>query len=258
VHMYETAKVSFMGVEMHSLTTAQTIKAIDDRIKSGVVTVNNGLNVAKFVQVTKDIELSNFIKASDIISIEGIGLVWGLRLLGYDVPERVAGIDLFAQLLELANRRNLSVFLLGSKPETVEMAVNNLKESHPQLHIAGYHHGYFWDREDEIVEMIRLSKAHMLFVGITSPFQERFIYKWKNELGVKFAMGVGGSLDVMAGKTKRAPLIIQNIGFEWLYRLVQEPRRLCWRYLYSNSIFMLYIIKSITCSLIGNRCKLND
>jgi N-acetylglucosaminyldiphosphoundecaprenol N-acetyl-beta-D-mannosaminyltransferase len=130
-----------------------------------------------------------------------------------------------------------SAYFLGATPEVIERAVRNIQAAYPRLSIAGFHHGYFWEREDAMVREIERSGAEMLFVGIGSPLKERFIDKWHTDLGVLFAMGVGGTFDVVAGKVKRAPVWMQKAGMEWLYRLMQEPRRMWRRYLTTNVTF---------------------
>ncbi|MDE1179734.1 WecB/TagA/CpsF family glycosyltransferase [Paraburkholderia sp.] len=172
-----------------------------------------------------------------MINIDGMGVVWGARLLGHAVPERVAGVDLFDRLLADAAEKGFPVFLLGATEQVVANTVARCSSLHPGLQVAGYHHGYFWADERAIVDKIRLSGARLLFVAITSPKKENFINRWKADLGVDFVMGVGGTFDVIAGKVKRAPVWMQKCGMEWLFRVVQEPRRMWKRYLSTNTHF---------------------
>ena len=116
-------------------------------------------------------------------------------------------------------------------------------KTHPELKIAGVHHGYFWQNEQEVVELIKQSGARLLFVAITSPKKENFINKWRDQLGVDFVMGVGGTFDVVAGKVNRAPVWMQNAGLEWFYRVLQEPGRMWKRYLLTNSTFAWLLFK---------------
>jgi len=192
-----------------------------------------------------DLALRDAVNSCDLVNIDGTGVVWGARLLGHRVPERVAGIDLFWALLDWASTHNESVFLLGAKEEVIRDTVIALEESHPNLHIAGSHNGYFWDDEEVVVKQIRESGASMLFVAITSPKKEIFINKWKEQLGVCFAMGVGGTFDIVAGRSRRAPLWMQKSGLEWFYRILQEPRRMWKRYLVTNTIFAWLLVKAL-------------
>ena len=215
----------------------QTLDEISMRMDSGIFTQHVVVNVAKVVNMRHDSALREAVNGCDIVNIDGMGVVWGARLLGIDVPERVAGIDLFFRLLEMAQQRGDSVFFLGAKQNVVDEAVRRLQLRYPQLKVAGWHHGYFWNDEEEVVQKISNSGADLLFVAVTSPQKEQFIHRWKVKLGVRFAMGVGGTFDIVAGKTKRAPDWMQKIGLEWFYRVLQEPRRMWKRYLVTNSRF---------------------
>jgi N-acetylglucosaminyldiphosphoundecaprenol N-acetyl-beta-D-mannosaminyltransferase len=172
-----------------------------------------------------------------------MGIVLGARFLGYNIPERVAGIDLFLKLISMSAKKNYPIYLLGSKDEVVKNTASKLQSLYPTINIAGYHHGYFWENEEEIVEKIKASGAKLLFVAITSPKKENFINRWKEKLGVTFVMGVGGTFDVVSGKVKRAPLWMQKYGLEWFFRIIQEPRRMWKRYLVTNTKFVGLIFK---------------
>jgi len=224
----------------------ETVALIDNKIKNSQFTQHVVVNVAKLVNMRHDAQLRSSVEQCDIVNIDGMGVVWGARFLGHNVPERVSGIDLFYRLLGLATEKKYPVFLLGAENEIVESAVSVLQKNYKKLNICGFHHGYFWDNEQEIVNKIRESGAKLLFVAITSPKKENFINKWKDDLGVNFVMGVGGTFDVVAGKVNRAPRWMQNYGLEWFYRIIQEPGRLWKRYLKTNSeYFLLLLIEKI-------------
>lgn len=235
--------IQMMGVPMHPWTMKETVEEIARRLDAGLFTQHVVVNVAKIVNIHKDPALRNAVLGCDIINIDGMGVLWGAWLLGFDVPERVAGIDLFYRLLALAEKRKDPVFFLGAESEVVTRAVEKAQKIYPRLIIAGYHHGYFWDNEEEVVSKIRESGARLLFVAITSPKKEQFIARWQKQLGVGFAMGVGGAFDIMAGKTKRAPNWMQKMGLEWFYRIVQEPQRMWKRYLVTNSLFVWMLLR---------------
>ncbi|PAU36973.1 glycosyltransferase [Vibrio coralliilyticus] len=237
------SRVTFLGSPMDTMTMAQTVESIKDRIESGEFTQHVVVNVAKLVNMKKDHELAKSVNECDIINIDGMGVVWGARFVGHQIPERVAGVDLFHHLNAMAEAEAFPVFFLGAKQEVVEKTARVMKANHPNLNIAGYHHGYFWDDEEALVNKIKESGAKLLFVAITSPKKENFINKWRDELGVDFVMGVGGTFDVVAGKVNRAPVWMQNAGLEWLYRVIQEPRRMWKRYLVTNSKFALLLLK---------------
>lgn len=224
-------------------TMTETVADIQSRISNKTFTQHVVVNVAKLVHMQDDKVLAESVQACDIINIDGMGVVWGARFCGHQVPERVAGVDLFHQLLAMSATEQFPVFLLGATSEIVEKTAQVVKAANPNLQIAGFHHGYFWDDEQAVVAQIKASGARLLFVAITSPKKENFINKWRDQLGVDFVMGVGGTFDVVAGKVKRAPVWMQNAGLEWFYRVVQEPGRMWKRYLVTNSKFAYLLLK---------------
>ncbi len=237
-------RIELLGVQMDAYTMKETVDLIDSHIANNQFTQHVVINVAKLVQMQTDQGLRSSVEACDIINIDGMGVVWGARLLGQHVPERVAGVDLFHELLSLSADKDYPVFLLGAEPEVVETTVQKISKQFPNLNVAGYHHGFFWEDEDSVVLKIKESGAKLLFVAITSPKKENFINQWQDQLGVDFVMGVGGTFDVVAGKVKRAPKWMQETGLEWFYRIIQEPRRMWKRYLVTNSRFLWLLIKA--------------
>ncbi|WP_051340461.1 WecB/TagA/CpsF family glycosyltransferase [Azospirillum halopraeferens] len=231
-------RVEFLGVPMDPLDMDETVRIIDAAIAEGVCLKHVVVNVSKLVQMRSDAGLHADVVDSDLINIDGMGVVWGARLAGRTVPARVAGIDLMDRVLALCAKRGYRPYILGAKQEVLERAVANIRARYPDLTFAGFRNGYF-KREDEpaIVEEIRASGADCLFVAISSPTKERFTQQYRDRLGVKFLMGVGGSVDVMAGITRRAPDWMQRAGLEWLYRVLQEPRRMWKRYLITNCLY---------------------
>ena len=240
--MIEQNKIHFLSCNLHNLTMNETIEIIDDRITNGIFTQHSVVNVAKLVNMQNDKELHRSVNDCEIINIDGMGIVLGARFCGIDIKERVAGIDLFEELVKLSAAKNYPIFLLGAKENVVNDTKSTLLQKYNNLKIAGIHHGYFWDDEEIVVEKIKKSGAKLLFVAITSPKKENFINKWKDELGVEFVMGVGGSFDVVAGKVKRAPNWMQRSGLEWFFRLAQEPRRMFKRYAITNIKFLFLIL----------------
>jgi N-acetylglucosaminyldiphosphoundecaprenol N-acetyl-beta-D-mannosaminyltransferase len=228
---------NFLGFPLHAGTMEETVSLLAERIERREFTQHVVVNVSKLVHMKRDRELADSVQACDLINIDGMGVVWGARLLGHAVPERVAGIDLFDRLLATAADRKWPVYLLGATDVVVAKTVERVLEKHRGLQIAGYSNGYFWDNEKAAVDAIRSSGARLLFVAITSPKKETFIERWKDDLGVDFVMGVGGTFDVIAGKVRRAPVWMQRSGLEWLFRVIQEPRRMWKRYLVTNVKF---------------------
>lgn len=237
-------RINILGNPMDSASMQQTVQVISDRIASKQFTQHVVVNVAKLVNMQKDAELAASVKECDIINIDGMGVVLGARFLGHKVTERVAGVDLFLELLDMAAEKNYPVYFLGAKQEIVAETTARMQVKYPKLKVAGHHHGYFWDNEKAVVEQIKASGARLLFVAITSPKKENFINRWREQLGVDFVMGVGGTFDVMAGKVKRAPAWMQKYGLEWFYRIIQEPGRMWKRYLVTNSAFAWMLLKA--------------
>ncbi len=215
-------------------TVAQVTAAMQSRRPLQQVS----MNVAKFVNMRTDPELEASVRGADIVSVDGMGILFAARLFGIPVPERVAGIDLTEKVLEVCASHGFRPYLLGARPEVLYDAVANLTSRHPNLEFAGCHNGYFSNEEEQdVVAAIRDSGADCLFVAMPTPRKERFMAQHSKAMGVPFIMGVGGSLDVLAGHVRRAPLVWQRSGFEWLYRTLQEPGRMWRRYLTTNIAF---------------------
>ncbi len=187
-----------------------------------VVTANPELVMAARV----DSELLQAVREASLVVADGIGVVWASRRLGCALPERVPGIELMEALCARAEAEEWGVFLLGGLPGVAEQAGQALKRRWPGLRVAGIHHGYF-PEDGPVVEQVARSGAQVLFCGLGSPRQELWLARNLTRLGVRLAMGVGGGLDVLAGRTPRAPVWLRRLHLEWLYRLLREPRR--WR-----------------------------
>lgn len=234
----------FLGINIDLLTMEETLKKIDKIIKEKVPTQHVVVNVAKIVNAQKDFELNKVINSCKLINIDGMGVVWGAKAMGFAVPERVTGIDLMVHLIEHCAKNKYKPFFFGAEEEVVSKIVAIYKEKHPTLKVAGYLNGYFPpEREGFIVEQIKKSNADVLFVAISSPQKELFLNKYLEEMQIPFVMGVGGSFDVIAGKTKRAPIWMQKCGLEWFFRVIQEPKRLWKRYFITNSEYLSLLIQ---------------
>lgn len=238
-------EIQLFNAKMHSLTMQETLVIITEAIKARQAMTHCVVNVAKIVNMQKDEQLKQSVNECDLINIDGMGVVWGGKFLGFSIPERVAGIDLMLALLKEAEKNNLRPFFLGAKQEVLEQTIQKIKKTFPNLQIAGWHNGYFQtNEEDAVVQQINASQADILFVAMSSPKKENFIKKYHQAMNVPFVMGVGGSFDVIAEYVKRAPAWMQTVGLEWLYRLCQEPRRMWKRYLITNSIFAAMLLKA--------------
>jgi N-acetylglucosaminyldiphosphoundecaprenol N-acetyl-beta-D-mannosaminyltransferase len=229
------------------LTKAETIQLAREAMRLKKTLVHVSLNVAKLVNMRSDPVLAEDVKNSDLVGIDGMGILLGARLLGQKIPERVAGIDLFEELLAICANDGFRPYFLGASSEVVLKAVAKVKVKYPSIQFAGARDGYFTNfQEAEIVEDIRNSHADCLFIGLPTPRKERFLAAHRDQLKVPFIMGVGGSFDVIAGHVTRAPRSLQKWGLEWLYRIYQEPRRMWWRYTRTNIIFAGMMSRAVT------------
>jgi N-acetylglucosaminyldiphosphoundecaprenol N-acetyl-beta-D-mannosaminyltransferase len=238
------SRVSICNIPVDTFTMQQTIDLIDNAIVEKRPIHHVVINAVKVANAQKDKALRDSIINCDIINADGQGIVWASRFLNKAVMERVAGIDLMDNLIQLAFKKNYRIFFLGAEEEIVKSVVNVYSNKYSKNIIAGYRNGYF-KREEELViaKQIFDSKADILFVAMTSPKKEIFLNEYKNIIQIPFIMGVGGSFDVVAGLVKRAPLWMQKRGLEWFHRVMQQPRRLWKRYLFGNSIFIYLVFK---------------
>ena len=202
-----------------------------------------GVNADKINQCQTDESIKKIVNDSEIINADGASVVLASRFLGYQVPERVAGIDLMQKLLHLANEKSYSVYFFGAKEEVLIDMLEIFKKDYPNLRVLGYRNGYF-SEEDEygIQEDIRAKNPDFVFVGITSPKKEYIIQKFMDQGVNSVFMGVGGSFDVLSGHIQRAPLWMQKSNLEWLFRVVNEPKRLFKRYFVGNATFIKRVL----------------
>ena len=216
-------------------------KSIASKTQLHLVVVNSG----KLVAMQKDQQLRESVNSSNLINADGQAVVWASRLLKKPLKQRVAGIDLMHKLVAMAHENKQKIYLLGAKQQVVEKVAKTYVNQYSQELVAGYRDGYFSPQQEvQIATDIAQSGAQLLFVAISSPMKENFLYKHRDILqGVHFIMGVGGSFDVVAGLTKRAPLWMQNAGLEWFYRFAQEPKRMWKRYLVGNTTFIYLVLK---------------
>lgn len=187
-----------------------------------IVTPNSEMLAA----AAEDAELARILNSADLAVPDGAGVILASKIMGQKLPERVAGYDLITELFAQLENEDCSFYFLGSKPGIVDKSVTELKKRHPNLNIAGYHHGYLdKDLQQKVTAEINEKEIDLLLVGMGVPLQERFLEKNLAGLNVKAAVTVGGSFDVIAGEVERAPIWMQKAGLEWFYRLVQEPSR---------------------------------
>jgi N-acetylglucosaminyldiphosphoundecaprenol N-acetyl-beta-D-mannosaminyltransferase len=239
--MTQTTRDLF-GVPVAAITMDQVLGLVDEAVTTRRPLQIGVVNVAKLVNMRRDLELRADVLTSDLVVADGMAVVWASRLLRTPLPERVAGIDLMMGMLARANAAGHRVYCLGAKPEVLGGVLGRIKREYPGITIAGSHHGYFNESEEAAVAAhIEAARPDILFIAMTSPRKERFLSRWSRRLAVPVCHGVGGSFDVFAGYVQRAPETWQRLGLEWLYRVKQEPRRLWKRYFTTNSVFVAMV-----------------
>ncbi len=228
-----------LGVAFSKMTMQESLlffeKRLDKEIPTHIVTANPeivmyGNHHPDYLQLLQKV---------DIVIPDGIGVLIASKKWGKAaIPERVAGFDLLLELMKVANEKGSKVFLLGADEEVNEASFKRLEEDYPNAKLVGRYNGFFKKNEEEhVLNRIMETKPDILFVALGFPKQEEWIAIHKDTLHIPIMMGVGGSFDVLAGKVKRAPLIWQKIGLEWLYRVLQEPRR--WKRVLVLPLFLI-------------------
>lgn len=232
------------GCDVANLTMEETLKEIEKIIDNKIVTQHVVINAGKVVLMDKDKKLKRIIVDCPIINADGQSIVWASKFLRRPLQERVAGIDLMEELIKTSSEKGYRIYFFGAKEEVVENVVKHYEEKYPTLKIAGYRSGYFSEDDiPEITEEMRKSNADILFVAFSSPKKEYWLAENMKNINIPFCMGVGGSFDVVAGITKRAPIWMQKVGLEWFYRFLQEPGRMWKRYLVGNTKFILITLR---------------
>lgn len=220
-------RIEILGIPFSTLSFDETIelltKWMGEKEPRQVVTAN-----PEYVMIAKeDKELKTILQEADLVTPDGIGAVWAGRLFGAPLQGRVTGADMLPKLLEVCERQQYRVYVLGAKPEVNQLALQRFRREYPHVQFAG-RDGYFHDSEiPHLVKDIQQHQPHLLLVGLGMGKQDVFIHRYKQALCVPVSIGIGGSLDVFSGTVKRAPKIWQTMHVEWLYRLLKQPSR--WR-----------------------------
>ncbi|MDD6160957.1 MAG: WecB/TagA/CpsF family glycosyltransferase [Oscillospiraceae bacterium] len=219
-------RTEILGVAFDNVDMAEALDRAEDLLCDGcrphmAVTPN-----AIMVQdANHDSDLADIIRCADLVIPDGVGVIYASKILGRPLKARVPGVDFAAGLMERMAKSGKTLFLLGAKPGVAEEAAQKLRETYPGLVICGTQDGYFKD-SGRVAEQIRAALADVVFVCLGSPKQEKWIRDWGEATGASLLIGLGGSIDVFAGRVERAPEFWQKIGMEWLYRTVKEPKRL--------------------------------
>ena len=237
-----TPRAEVLGCVIDRVGMQETLARVENLISAGGFNQHVAINTAKLVSLHDDDRLREIVEHCDLVNADGQAVIWASRLLGDPLPERVAGIDLMVELLGLAERKGYRVYILGARQDVLDQAVGRIRERYPRLQFAGWRNGYFSSKEEaQVCADIRATRPHIVFVAMSTPRKEYFLAERGPELGAEFVMGVGGAVDVIAGLTRRAPVSWQRLGLEWLFRLLQEPRRMFSRYAVTNTRFAFMV-----------------
>jgi N-acetylglucosaminyldiphosphoundecaprenol N-acetyl-beta-D-mannosaminyltransferase len=228
-------KLSIMGVRINNISMNEVLKLAEQKIKNDEKYIIYTPNTEIIMMCQKDEEFLNIMNKSDINVPDGVGLIYAGKIKKFPLKEKVAGYDLSINLLKMADEKGLKLYAVGGRPGVAEAAMQNIQKKYPGIKIVGAHHGYFkgthlgeFGHEEEIalIEDINRHKPHILFVGFGAKKQEQWIEYNKDLINANIIIGNGGTLDGLAGIVKRAPDIFINLGLEWLYRLIKEPKRI--------------------------------
>ncbi len=219
-------RVEVLGVPVDLVTMEQSLEIVDRLVRGDRCELIIAVNPEKVMRAHRDPEMLARLRNAALLIPDGIGVVWAARYLGLGRCERVPGSELMPAICERAAERGYRIFLFGAGPDVNALAKQRLEESYPEIRIVGTEHGYVAEDEfPDLVERINRSQADILFVGLGSPRQERWMERHRSKLRVKVCQGVGGTFDVIAGRTRRAPQLFLNMHLEWLYRLATQPTR---------------------------------
>lgn len=237
-------RVTILDTQIDVLNFAETVELVERYVLEKEPLHLIGVNADKINELSQNEKLREIVNSCGVINADGASVILASRFLKKELPERVAGIDLMQSLVSLSAEKGYSVYLLGAKEEVVQETAAVLKKQHPQLKIVGVHNGYFSEADwPEISREIGAAAPDFVFVGITSPLKEYLVEYLQNEGHRCVFMGVGGSFDVISGKIPRAPMWMQKANLEWLFRVMQEPKRLFKRYFVGNWKFIFAVLK---------------
>ena len=222
----EMEKAEILGVKVATVTMQQAVETVLNLVAEKKISIVATANAEMLMMSTQDAELKQILNSAELVVPDGAGTVWAANHLGYKMPERVAGYDLVQELMKVAPTKSLKFFLFGSAPGVAEKAKAKAEELYAGIKIVGVRNGYFKpEDEQEIISQIKNSEPDILLAALGVPKQEKWLFKYKEILNVPVSIGVGGTLDVMAGNVKRAPLWMQKAKLEWLFRAMLQPSR---------------------------------
>lgn len=219
-------RVTILGIPFDPIDIDGAVRRAAGMAEDGRAHLIVTANPEAVMAAQRDPELAAAIRSADLVVADGIGIVWAARRLGQPLPGRVPGIELMQSLCAWAAAAGHTVFLLGGQPGVAERAAQAILARWPGLRVVGTRDGYAGLLTGDAIEEVAAARADVLFAGLAMPVQEKWLAEHLDRLNVRLAMGVGGSLDVLAGRAKRAPRWVRRLHLEWLYRLARQPSRL--------------------------------
>jgi N-acetylglucosaminyldiphosphoundecaprenol N-acetyl-beta-D-mannosaminyltransferase len=240
------SRFNFLGLNFHSVTLKDAMDRIEYFIETKTAHTVFTTGAELVVRANKSQGLKDIYNNADLLVIDSFIPYYAARLLRRPIKEPVNAARLLISFLDIIHKKGYRMYLLGAKDDSVNKAVENLKGRYKEINIVGWHHGYFdFENDAEVVKDIKEKRPDILFVAMSSPLKENFIAKNARNLQVPVCMGIGGSVDILSGKCRLAPIWLSRSGLEWLYRFTQEPRRLWKRYLTTNFIFAWLVLKEL-------------
>lgn len=239
--------VEVLGVRVHALTVDELHAEIKRRIRAGVKSLVLHANVHGLNLAYGEPWLRDLLNRAEIVFCDGAGVMLAARLLGGRIPERITYADWMWQLAAFAERENVSLYLLGAQPGVGDAAAERLRARHPALRIVGVSHGYFnkaarHPENEAVVAQINAARPDILLVAFGMPAQERWLLENWGAIDARVALTGGAVFDYISGRLRRGPRWMTDNGFEWLARLLIEPRRLWQRYIVGNPLFLCRVL----------------
>lgn len=217
-------EIKILGIKLHNISFEETISEIGNFIDNRGTNLIVTLGTEMVMNAQKDKTFKDIVNSASLVCADGVGLIWAGKHYGFSMKGKVAGVELFEEIVKLSGQKNWKLFFLGATEGTAQEAKKRLLMKYPDANIVGTHHGFFKD-DEEIKNILKQAQPDILFLALGSPKQELWYNKYAKELGIPVGIGIGGSFDVHAGKVDRAPQWMIRFSLEWLYRLMRQPSR---------------------------------
>ncbi len=238
VNLDDASVVNILGLPVDNLSRDQAVVKVMKMIEKGGVNHLFFLNPYKIQRIKSNSDLKLIFSKASMYLTGGAGLQWASKMLGHPIKERIPILSFMMDIIRVAEMKEYTIFLVGSKPEIVERAFFNIKKSFPNIRIIGRHGGYFSeDREQAIIEAVKKSEPDIIFAGFGFPKEDKWIHKIKNEIKDGVLISVGGSFDIISGEIKKAPPFFMGRGLDWFYRIITRP----WRFGRLLNVILFFI-----------------